>query len=255
MDDPDVELDTFAAVGELYEYFQELILLRRNGNLRDGDDLLSTLVAAEVDGVRLSDQDLLQFCLLLLVAGNETTRNLIALGTLALVEHPDQFALLRAHPELMPSAVEELLRFTSPVANMTRCATRDVELRGRLIGEGQFVTMLYGSANRDEEVFGPTAEGLDITRNPNPHLAFGCGEHSCLGAQLARLEARVLLEELLLRFDGITLDGAVIRMRATMVPGVKQMPMRLTPRESAGADYGTAPGAADNSPTSATARS
>jgi cytochrome P450 len=227
MDDPDVELDTFAALGELYEYFQELISQRRNGSLRDTDDLLSVLIAAEVDSVRLSDQDLLQFCLLLLVAGNETTRNLIALGTLALIESPDQFRLLREHPELMPSAVEELLRFTSPVANMTRCATRDIEVRGRMIREGQYVTMLYGSANRDEDVFGRNAEQLDITRNPNPHLAFGCGEHSCLGAQLARLEASVLFEELLVRFDRIELDGVVVRMQATMVPGVKQMPVRL----------------------------
>ena len=137
--------------------------------------------------MRLSDQDLLQFCLLLLIAGNETTRNLIALGTLALIEHPDQLQLLREHRELIPSAVEELLRFTSPVANMTRCATRDVEIRGRLIREGQYVTMLYGSANRDEAVFGPTSEHLDITRNPNPHLAFGCGEHSCLGLSLIHI--------------------------------------------------------------------
>ena len=227
MDDPEVELDTFTAIGELFEYFQELISLRRSGALQDSDDLLSVLVAAEVDGARLTDQDLLYFCLLLLVAGNETTRNLIALGTLALIEHPEQFRLLREHPELMPSAVEELLRFTTPVANMSRCATQDVELRGRLIREGQYVTMLYGSANRDEDVFGPSAEQLDITRNPNPHLAFGCGEHSCLGAQLARLEARVLFEELLARFDRIELDGAIVRMQATMVPGVKQMPVRL----------------------------
>ncbi|NVN49017.1 cytochrome P450 [Mycolicibacterium hippocampi] len=227
MDDPDVELDTFTALGQLYEYFQELISLRRSGALGHADDLLSVLVAAEVDGERLTDQDLLQFCLLLLVAGNETTRNLIALGTLALINNPEQFRLLREDPELMPSAVEELLRFTTPVANMSRCATQDVEIRGQLIREGQFLTMLYGSANRDEEIFGPTAEQLDITRNPNPHLAFGCGEHSCLGAQLARLEARVLFEELLARFEHIELDGAVVRMQATMVPGVKQMPVRL----------------------------
>lgn len=237
MDDPDVELDTFTALGELYQYFEELIALRRTGVLTDSDDLLSVLVAAEVDGVRLEDQDLLQFCLLLLVAGNETTRNLIALGTLALIERPDQFLLLREHPELMASAVEELLRFTAPVANMSRCATRDVDIRGRTIREGQYVTMLYGSANRDEEVFGPTSEELDITRNPNPHLTFGCGEHSCVGAQLARLEARVLFEELLARFERIELDGEITRMKATMVPGVKQMPVRLAtaaePREPA----------------------
>ncbi len=144
------------------------------------------------------------------------------------VHNPDQFLLLRDHPELLPTAVEELLRFTSPVANMSRCATRDIRIRDKTIGEGQFVTMLYGSANRDEEVFGPTAEQLDITRSPNPHLAFGCGEHSCLGAQLARLEARVLFEELLARFDNVELDGEVTRMKATMVPGVKRMPVRLT---------------------------
>ena len=228
MDDPDVELDTFAALGQLYEYFAEQVTLRRNAARHDADDLLSVLVAAEVDGTRLTDEDLLQFCLLLLVAGNETTRNLIALGTLALIENPAQFQLLRENPELLPSAVEELLRYTSPVANMSRCATQDVEIRGRLIRKGQFVTMLYGSANRDEDVFGPTADMLDITRNPNPHLAFGCGEHSCLGAQLARLEARVLFEELMARFDHIELAGEVTRMKATMVPGVKKMPVRLT---------------------------
>ncbi|MDG4665165.1 cytochrome P450 [Mycobacterium sp. 236(2023)] len=229
MDDPDVELDTFAAMGELYQYFEHLVSLRRTGALRDSDDLLSILVAAEVDGVRLSDQDLLQFCLLLLVAGNETTRNLIALGTLALIENPDQLQLLQRRRDLIPMAVEELLRFTSPVANMSRCATQDVEIRGRLIREGQYVTMMYGSANRDEDVFGPRSEHLDITRNPNPHLAFGCGEHSCLGAQLARLEACVLFEELLARFDHIELDGDVLRMQATMVPGVRQMPVKLIP--------------------------
>lgn len=229
MDDPEVEMDTYVAMGELYAYFEELIAPRRSGEVTDADDLLSVLVAAEVDGIRLSDADLLQFCFLLLVAGNETTRNLIALGTLALIEHPEQLRLLREYPELMPLAVEELLRFTSPVANMSRCATEDVEIRGRLIEAGQFVTMLYGSANRDPEIFGATAETLDLTRNPNPHLAFGCGEHSCLGAQLARLEAQVLFEELLARFDHIELDGGVTRMQATMVPGVKEMPVRLTP--------------------------
>jgi len=137
--------------------------------------------------------------------------------------------LLQSRRDLIPTAVEELLRFTSPVANMSRCATQDVEIRGRLIREGQYVTMMYGSANRDEDVFGPRSEHLDITRNPNPHLAFGCGEHSCLGAQLARLEACVLFEELLARFDHIELDGDVLRMQATMVPGVRQMPVRLIP--------------------------
>jgi cytochrome P450 len=225
--DPDIELDSLTALGQLYEYFQELIKARRTGTTTGSDDLLSVLIAAEVDGQRLSDQDLLNFCYLLLVAGNETTRNLIALGMLALIEHPEQFRMLRKNPTLLPTAVEEMLRYTSPVASMARCATRDIELRGQVIREGDMVVMLYGSANRDEDIFGPTADQFDVTRNPNPHIAFGCGEHSCLGAQLARLEARVLFGELLARFPAIELAGEVSRMKATMVPGVKRMPVRL----------------------------
>ena len=225
--DPDIEMDHLVALGELYEYFTELITLRRTGKVSGQDDLLSILAAAEVDGERLTDQDLLNFSFLLLVAGNETTRNLIALGTLALLENPDQFALLRANPELMPSAVEEMLRFTSPVTHMARQATQDVEIRGQQIRAGDTVVMLYGSANRDEEIFGPTSESFDITRNPNPHIAFGAGEHACLGAQLARLEARIMFEVLLGTYPTIELTGDVTRLRATMVPGVKRMPVRL----------------------------
>jgi cytochrome P450 len=225
--DPDIELDSLTALGQLYEYFQELIKARRTGATTGPDDLLSVLIAAEIDGHRLSDEDLLNFCFLLLVAGNETTRNLIALGTLALIENPDQFRNLRDDPGLVPTAVEEMLRFTSPVASMARCATEDVEIRGHVIREGDMVVMLYGSANRDEDIFGPTAEEFDITRNPNPHIAFGCGEHSCLGAQLARLEARVMFSELLHRFPDIELTGEVSRMKGTSVPGVKRMPVRM----------------------------
>jgi cytochrome P450 len=228
--DPDIELDSLTALAQLYEYFQELIKTRRPGTTTRSDDVLSVLIAAEVDGQRLSDEDLLNFCYLLLVAGNETTRNLIALGMLTLIEHPEQFRMLRKDPTLLPTAVEEMLRYTSPVASMARCATQDVELRGQVIREGDMVVMLYGSANRDEDIFGPTADQFDVTRNPNPHIAFGCGEHSCLGAQLARLEARVLFQELLARFSEIELAGEVSRMRATMVPGVKRMPVRLQTR-------------------------
>jgi cytochrome P450 len=225
--DPDIELDSLTAMGQLYEYFQALINDRRTAAATGREDLLSVLIAAEVDGERLSDEDLLNFCFLLLVAGNETTRNLIALGTLALIEHPAQFDLLRSQPGLIPTAVEEMLRFTNPVATMARCATQDVEVRGQIIREGDMVVMLYGSANRDEEVFGPTADEFDITRHPNPHIAFGCGEHSCLGAQLARLEARVMFGELMHRFPEIELAGEVSRMSSTSVPGVKRMPVRL----------------------------
>lgn len=225
-DDPDIEMEPMAATLELYEYFTKLIEARRSGEVV-GDDLLSILAAAEVDGERLTDADLLNFSFLLLVAGNETTRNLIALGTQALLDHPDQFALLRANPELLPLAVEEMLRFTSPVTHMAREATEDGEIRGQRIRAGEKVVMLYGAANRDAEIFGPTSEEFDITRNPNPHIAFGAGEHACLGAQLARLEARIMFEVLLGTYPTIELTGDVTRLRATMVPGVKKMPVRL----------------------------
>jgi cytochrome P450 len=225
--DPDIELDNLVALGELYEYFTKLIEARRSGDVTGQDDLLSILAAAEVDGERLTDGDLLNFSFLLLVAGNETTRNLIALGMQALIEHPQQFALLRSKPELLPLAVEEMLRFTSPVTHMAREATEDVEIRGHQIKAGDTVVMLYGSANRDEEIFGPTSEEFAITRNPNPHIAFGAGEHACLGAQLARLEARVMFEVLLGTYPTIELTGDVTRLRATMVPGVKRMPVRM----------------------------
>jgi cytochrome P450 len=222
--DPEIELDSLVAMGQLFEYFQKLIAARR---AEPRDDLLSVLAEAEIDGHRLDDEDLLNFAFLLLVAGNETTRNLIALGTLALIAHPDQCRLLVDDPALIPGAVEEMLRWNSPVVHMARTATTDVEIRGQLIRAGDVVVMLYQSANRDDEIFGPDSEEFKVTRNPNPHIAFGCGEHSCVGAQLARLEATVLFEELLHRFPKLELVGEVDRMRATMVPGVKRMPVRL----------------------------
>jgi cytochrome P450 len=222
--DPEIELDSLVAMGQLFEYFQQLIAARRT---QPRDDLLSVLGDAEIDGHRLTDEDLLNFAFLLLVAGNETTRNLIALGTLALIAHPDQCRLLVDEPALIPGAVEEMLRWNSPVVHMARTATADVTIRGQLIREGEVVVMLYGSANRDEDIFGSDSEEFKVTRHPNPHIAFGCGEHSCVGAQLARLEATVLFDELLRRFPRLDLVGQVDRMRATMVPGVKRMPVRL----------------------------
>jgi cytochrome P450 len=212
---------------DLTELMRELAAYRRT---HSGDDLTSVLVGAQVDGESLTPEELAGFFNLLLVAGNETTRNLIALGTLALIDHPKEFAKLRQHPELLPSAVEEMLRYTSPVTHMARQATADIEIRGQLIKRGDTVVMLYGAANRDEDVFGATAEDFDIARSPNPHIAFGCGEHACLGAQLARLEARVMFEVLLGAYPSIELAGDVTRLRATMVPGVKRMPVRLGTR-------------------------
>jgi cytochrome P450 len=222
--DPEIELDPLVAMGQLFEYFQKLIAQRR---VEARDDLLSVLAGAEIDGVRLTDEDLLNFAFLLLVAGNETTRNLIALGTLALIAHPDQRRLLVEDRSLIPGAVEEMLRWHSPVVHMARTATADVEIRGQRIAEGDVVVMLYGSANRDEDIFGTDSEEFKVTRHPNPHIAFGCGEHSCVGAQLARLEASVMFDELLRRFPRLELVGEVDRMRATMVPGVKRMPVRF----------------------------
>ena len=222
--DPEIELDSLVAMGQLFEYFQKLIAARR---VEPRNDLLSVLAEAEIDEHRLTDEDLLNFAFLLLVAGNETTRNLIALGTLALIEHPEQRRLLVEDPSRIPVAVEEMLRWNSPVVHMAREATADIEIRGQLIREGDVVVMLYQSANRDEDIFGADAEEFKVTRHPNPHIAFGCGEHSCVGAQLARLEATVLFDELLRRFPNLDLVGGVDRMRATMVPGVKRMPVRL----------------------------
>jgi cytochrome P450 len=222
--DPEIELDPLVAAAQLFEYFQQLIAARR---IQPRDDLLSVLAEAEIDDERLTDEDLLNFAFLLLVAGNETTRNLIALGTLALISHPDQCRLLVADPTLIPMAVEEMLRWNSPVVHMARTATADLEIRGTQIRAGEVVVMLYGAANRDEDIFGADSEEFKVTRHPNPHIAFGCGEHSCIGAQLARLEATVMFEELLRRFPTLELAGEVDRMRATMVPGVKRMPVRL----------------------------
>ena len=192
--DPEIELDSFVAMGQLFEYFQKLIAARR---AEPRNDFLSVLAEAEIDEHRLTDEDLLNFAFLLLVAGNETTRNLIALGTLALISHPDQRRLLVENPAWIPGAVEEMLRWNSPVVHMARTAMANVVIRGQRIAEGDVVVMLYGSANRDEDIFGSDSEEFKVTRHPNPHIAFGCGEHSCVGAQLARLEATVMFEELL----------------------------------------------------------
>ena len=222
--DPEIDLDPMVAVGQLFEYFQKLIGARR---VEPRDDLLSVLAGAEIDGDRLTDEDLLNFAFLLLVAGNETTRNLIALGTLALITHPDQCRLLVEDPVADPRRRRRDAAVEQPGG--AHGAHREPTSRSAASGsaKGDVVVMLYGSANRDEDIFGPDSEEFKVTRHPNPHIAFGCGEHSCVGAQLARLEATVMFEELLRRFPKLELVGQVDRMRATMVPGVKRMPVRL----------------------------
>ena len=216
--------DALSKAAELYEYFRSVLESRRSD---PGDDMISVLVHGEVDGAQLTEMELLGFCMTLLVAGNETTRNLLSGGTLALAEHPDQLARLVDDRTLVGSAVEELLRWVTPVAAFGRTATRDTELAGTPIAAGQFLVLLYTSANRDEAVFGDTADQLDVGRSPNPHVAFGFGEHFCLGASLARLEARVFYEELLDRYSRVELAGEVERLRSTLMRGIDRLPVVL----------------------------
>jgi cytochrome P450 len=189
------------------------------------NDLISVLAQVEIEGRRLTDAELTMFLVQLLVAGNETTRNLISGGLVALAERPEAWERLRADRSLATSAVEEMLRWTSPVVSFMRTATRDTELGGQTIREGDPVLMLYASANRDERQFGPTADRFDIGRHPNQHVAFGFGTHFCIGATLARIEARVLLEELLDRFETVGLAGDVERSHSSVIAGVKHAPL------------------------------
>ena len=191
-------------------------------------DLVSVLMEAEVDGDRLSEMEFDSFFLLLAVAGNETTRNLISGGMRALIEHPDERARVLADPALLPTAIEELLRWVSPLIHFRRTATRDVEMHGQRIREGDKVVIFYPSANRDEAAFA-AAERFDVGRVPNDHLAFGIGEHFCLGANLARLEIRLIFEELLRRLPDLELAGPVRRLRSNFINGIKSMPVRFTP--------------------------
>lgn len=190
-------------------------------------DLVSDLALVEVEGDRLRDDELMMFLIQLLVAGNETTRNLISGGLVALSEHPDEWQRLVHDRSLIPSAVEELLRWTSPVISFLRTATTDTELGGQAVAAGEPVLLVYASANRDEAEFGPTADQLDVGREPNHHLAFGFGTHFCLGAMLARMEGRVLLEELLERFTVLEPAGPVERVPSTVIAGVKSAPLVL----------------------------
>jgi len=190
-------------------------------------DLVTKLVHAEVDGDRLSTRDFDNFFVLLVVAGNETTRNGISHGMQALMDNPDQLKLLQDEPSLIPGAVEEMLRWGSPTIMFRRTATRDTELRGVTIKEKDKVVVWFASANYDEEVF-PDPFRFDVTRTPNRHFAFGAGgPHFCLGAPLARLEMRVMFEELLPRIKGMESAGEVSRLRSNFINGIKHMPVRV----------------------------
>jgi len=217
--------EIFNAQVEMFMYAQQLADQRR---AEPRDDIISALLSAEVDGDSLSDMDFNLFFLLLSVAGNETTRNAIAHGMHAFLENPDQYDLLVADPPArIEQATEEILRWASPVMYFRRNATRDFELRGETIRAGDKVSLWYISANRDEEVFEEPFR-FDITRDPNPHIAFGGGgPHFCLGAQLARLEIRVLFEELATRTPRVEALGPAERLRSNFIGGIKHLPVRF----------------------------
>jgi len=212
------------AVLELIRYAGELADRKRR---EPGDDLISALLGPDGE-LPLTDEEYEGLVLLLLGAGNETTRSAIAHGLLAFAEHPDEWAALRRDPEgLLDTAVEEVLRWASPVNYMARTATRDVELHGRLIREGDTVALLYSSANRDESVF-EDPDRFDVRRSPNHHLGFGFGPHFCLGATLARIELRAIFEVLIPRVAGFEVAGPVVRARSSFLNAIKELPLRTT---------------------------
>ncbi len=216
--------ETMAAASQaLLGFFMQLSMEKRQ---QPTDDLLTTLVQSEINGAPLSPLDLLSYCYLLIIAGNETTRNTTSGGLLALIQHPEQMALLREDRSLMGTAVEEILRWVSPVIHFARLVTEDVDVGGQLIPAGEKVVMFYPSANRDEDIFDDPFT-FDITRTPNDHLAFGgFGEHYCLGANLARLQLRTMFGHILDRLDDIELNGEIERLRSGFVGGIKQLPIR-----------------------------
>ncbi len=253
-DDAEAMAKSGAAFGEFLDYMGQFIEDRRT---TPKDDLVSILVHAHDEGllgttdakidddtrrrlgsdqaVEMANDELRMFLVTLLIAGNETTRNAISGGVSALIENPDERQKLVDHPELIPSAVEEVVRYVTPVLNFARTATRDTELRGKRIQKGQKVLLLYPSANRDATVFAEP-DRFKVDRNPNPHLAFGIGNHFCLGANLARMELRVVLGEVLRRMpDMVYTDGPPKMALSTLVRSYVSMPVRFTPERASGA--------------------
>jgi cytochrome P450 len=212
------------AAVELMAYGHDLAEQRRAD---PRDDLVTKLVQSEVGGERLTKAQFDNFFCLLIVAGNETTRHAISHGTKALVDHPDQWQRLRDDPGLMPPAAEEILRFGSPTMHFRRTATQDLRIHDTTIEQGDKVVVWFVSGNYDEEVF-PNAERFDVGRDPNPHMAFGSGgPHVCLGAHLARLEVRVMFEEMVPRLKSLEITGPIERLRSNFINGVKHMPVRV----------------------------
>ena len=224
--DPDNSAHALTAATELYLYANALGEARR---VDPRDDIVTRLINAEIDGDKLTSEEFELFIMLLAVAGNETTRNATAHGMHAFMTYPDQFAKLRANPELLPSAIEEVLRWSSPVLYFRRQATVDVQIRDKQIKAGDKIAMWFVSGNRDEEVFDDPFT-FDIERTPNEHIAFGGGgAHFCLGANLARLELRLLFEQLAKRTPDMRIAGEVERLRSNFIGGIKHIPVEFTP--------------------------
>jgi cytochrome P450 len=222
--DPETQEAVFQAGRALNEYLRGVIAERRR---EPADDLITGMIAARDQGDLLSEAELVAMCNLLLVAGHETTVNLIGNGTLALLRHPDQLERLRREPALAKSAVEELLRFAPPVHWTGRVAAEEIEMDGRTVEPGQFVLGVLAGVNRDPAVF-PDPDRLDITRDPNPHLGFGRGIHFCLGAPLARLEAQIALPMLLERFPELRLTGEPVPRPTWNLRGYAHLPVTLS---------------------------
>ena len=234
-EDPEYQLEAEMALHaamELYAYAAELFARKR---IDPHADLMSVLTTVEVEGEQLSEMELELFFLLLTVAGNETTRNLMSGAMHAFFQHPEQWERLLADRTLLPTAVDEMLRFVSPVMNFRRTAMGDATLSGTEIKEGDKVVFFHASANRDEDVF-DDPDTFDIGRSPNPHIAFGGGgPHFCLGTNLARMEIRVMYEHLLDRMPDIRQDGDVKRLQSQFINGVKHLPVAFTPAARVGA--------------------
>ena len=223
--------EVLLAAAEFHAAASQLAVLKRG---RPGDDCMTVWTTAEVDGAPLTDDDIVSEALLLLDGGAETTRNVIAAGIFLLSRHPDQRQLLIDDPSRIPTAVEELIRYVTPILNMRRTATRDVELHGQLIREGDEVLLMYSSGNRDEAVF-DDPQRFDVTRSPNNHIAFGFGTHFCLGASLARLELRVFFEELLRRLPDISPAPGITSpeiVPGAFVRGIRALPAVFTPESA-----------------------
>ncbi len=235
-EDPEYQVDSGSPLDTRQEgsrniglYCMAAALQRRGG---DGEDLLSVLGNATINGRLLTRSELAHNGLLYVGAGLETTRNAISAGLYALLEHPAQMDMLIEHPEIMPTAVEEILRWASPVTHFARVATRDTTLGGKEIHEGDRVALWFPSANRDEAVFA-NPYTFDLRRTPNEHLAFSKGEHFCAGAHLARLELRLTLQALLGRMKQIEITGKLERLRSNFLAGIKHLPVRFSQSRAA----------------------